>query len=262
MGPRPGDRAKHRWTAYRLTAGAPNRKTRPKVRGCVGPGTACRSPAARAVGCPARAGDEDRLAVVPQLGNGLADVGQRSVPAVLLRRVEVGPRVPPASELLDRGDVDDPVVEVGLGSDRSRARKPRSVATVLPPSGAFPGSGTQARTYSRTAAWAWSRVVPRPARRAGRRRCACRGRTRVHLGQRLRRRGDDEVDALAQLVELVVGHERRHLDKGVSAQVEAGHLAVDHTCGPPEPARSGDPGEPASVGRSAHNGPAYSSRLR
>src|SRR5689334_6936910 len=38
--------------------------------------------------------DEDRLAVVAQLRDGLADVGEGTVVAVLLRAVEVGPGVP------------------------------------------------------------------------------------------------------------------------------------------------------------------------
>src|SRR3712207_3765542 len=44
--------------------------------------------------------DEDGLAVVAQLRDGLADVGQRAVVAVLLRTVEVRPRVPAAGQLL------------------------------------------------------------------------------------------------------------------------------------------------------------------
>src|SRR4051812_18035785 len=52
-------------------------------------------------------GDEDRLAVVAQLRDGLADVGERAVVAVLLGAGEVGPRVPAAGQLLHRGDVHD-----------------------------------------------------------------------------------------------------------------------------------------------------------
>src|SRR5690606_8934977 len=55
-------------------------------------------------------GREQHLAVVAQLVDRLEDVGQRAVPALLLRRREVDARVPPAGELLDRRDVDDPVV--------------------------------------------------------------------------------------------------------------------------------------------------------
>ena len=59
-------------------------------------------------------GHEDGLAVVAQLGDRLADVGEGAVAAGLLRGVEVGARVPAAGQLLDRADVDDPVVQVGL----------------------------------------------------------------------------------------------------------------------------------------------------
>src|SRR5688572_1394047 len=46
---------------------------------------------------------EDGLAVVAQLRDGLADVGEGAVVAVLLGAVEVGPRVPAAGQLLDAG---------------------------------------------------------------------------------------------------------------------------------------------------------------
>ena len=38
---------------------------------------------------------------------------------------------------------------------------------------------------------------------------------------------DDQVDALAEHVQLGVGDERGHLDELVLAEVEPGHLAVD-----------------------------------
>ena len=49
----------------------------------------------------------------------------------------------------------------------------------------------------------------------------------VHLVQRLGRRLDDQVDAVAEHVEVEVGDQRGHLDQGVGPEVEAGHLAVD-----------------------------------
>src|SRR3954454_2286580 len=52
-------------------------------------------------------GDEDGLAVVAQLLDALADVGEGAVVAALGRRVVVGAREPAPGELLDRGDVDD-----------------------------------------------------------------------------------------------------------------------------------------------------------
>ena len=51
-----------------------------------------------------------------------------------------------------------------------------------------------------------------------------------HVGhgvESLLRRLDHQVDAVADDVQLGVGDEQRDLDKGVGAQVEAGHLAVD-----------------------------------
>src|SRR5687767_3429121 len=47
-------------------------------------------------------GHEDGLPVVAQLLDALLDVGERAVVAALGRSREVGPRVPPAGELLDR----------------------------------------------------------------------------------------------------------------------------------------------------------------
>ena len=49
----------------------------------------------------------------------------------------------------------------------------------------------------------------------------------VHLLERLGRRRDHDVDAVAELVELEVGDEGRDLDEGVVLEGEPGHLAVD-----------------------------------
>ena len=49
----------------------------------------------------------------------------------------------------------------------------------------------------------------------------------AHLVERLRGRLDDDVDAVAEHVELEVGDEGRDLDEGVGLEVEPGHLAVD-----------------------------------
>ena len=55
----------------------------------------------------------------------------------------------------------------------------------------------------------------------------------VHLLERGVRWRDDDVDAVAEDVELVVGDEDCELDQGVVDEVEPGHLAVDpdHVCG-------------------------------
>ena len=64
---------------------------------------------------------------------------------------------------------------------------------------------------------------------------------------------DDDVDALAEHVELEVGDQGRHLDQRVGAEVEAGHLTVDphqsvvHDRSPyATPALSDDSGSPPS----------------
>jgi hypothetical protein len=49
----------------------------------------------------------------------------------------------------------------------------------------------------------------------------------AHLVERLGRGLDDEVHALAEHLEVVVGDQRGDLDQGVGPEVEAGHLAVD-----------------------------------
>ena len=49
----------------------------------------------------------------------------------------------------------------------------------------------------------------------------------AHLGDRLVRRLDDDVDAVAEHVEVEVGDQGRDLDQRVVLQVETGHLAVD-----------------------------------
>ena len=49
----------------------------------------------------------------------------------------------------------------------------------------------------------------------------------VHLGERLGRLVDDDVDAVVERLELAVGDERRDLDDHVTAHVEPGHLEVE-----------------------------------
>src|SRR3954454_5530961 len=63
---------------------------------------------------PAGGRHEDGGPVVAELLDALPDVGESPMVAALHRRVEVRPGVPAPAELLDRGDVDDPVVQVGV----------------------------------------------------------------------------------------------------------------------------------------------------
>src|SRR4051812_8080504 len=56
----------------------------------------------------ARERHEDRTPVVLQLSDALPDVGERAVGEALRRLAEIHPRIPPAAQLLDRGDVDHP----------------------------------------------------------------------------------------------------------------------------------------------------------
>ena len=49
----------------------------------------------------------------------------------------------------------------------------------------------------------------------------------VHLVERGLRGLDDEVDTVAEDVELEVGDERGHLDECIGLEARAGHLAVD-----------------------------------
>ena len=108
----------------------------------------------------------------------------------------------------------------------SRARNVRSVATELPASGAGSrpavlldvrehlllglGEGDAALELGEQPGLLVHRAYVRP-----------------HLVERLRRRLHDQVDPLAEDVEIEVGDERGHLDQGVGHVVEAGHLTVD-----------------------------------
>src|SRR5205085_8755499 len=67
-------------------------------------------------GCAVRARqwDEQRLAVVLQFLDAVDDVGECAMAAVLDRRVVVHARVPAPGELLDRGHVDQAVVQVAV----------------------------------------------------------------------------------------------------------------------------------------------------
>src|SRR4029453_5507882 len=57
---------------------------------------------------------EHRLAVVPQLLDGLLHVGKRPMTARLGRRLVVDPWIPTAYQLLDAGDIDTAIVNVAL----------------------------------------------------------------------------------------------------------------------------------------------------
>ncbi len=110
----------------------------------------------------------------------------------------------------------------------SRARKPRSVAIELP------GERRGARVGHVLAD-----VVEHELLGLGHGDGGCADRVgeagaRVHLAHDLGHAGerglvgvDDDVDALAEHVELTVGDQDGDLDQRVAAEVEAGHLAVD-----------------------------------
>ena len=188
--------------------------------------------------------DEDGLAVVAQLLDALLDVGERAVVATLGRGGEVGAGVPPARELLDGGDVDDPVVQERLerlhvagqegavgGHGVAGERGPAAVGAVLLDVGQHLLLGVRERRTAVELVEQAGLLVHRPDELH-------------HLVEGLLRRLDDHVDALAEHVELEVGDECRHLDERVGAQVESGHLAVD-------PHQS-----------VAHDGPPYLARAR
>ncbi|MPM31659.1 hypothetical protein SDC9_78216 [bioreactor metagenome] len=171
--------------------------------------------------------DEDGLAVVAQLLDGLLDVGECAVVPVLGRGVVVGLRVPPPRQLLDRGDVDVAVVDVRL-----------QLGHVLGQEGAVgadrvAGQGRLARLLDVLADVGQHLLLGLGHRQAP-----------VELGQQagggvhlpdevphVCQGGggglDHHVDPVTEDVELPVRDERGHLDQLVMGQVEARHLAVD-----------------------------------
>ena len=171
---------------------------------------------------------EDRRAVVAELLDGLADVGERPVAAALLGRVEVDAGVPPARQLLDRGDVDHPVVqpvvqlghvageEAAVGRDGVAAQ--RRLARVGHPLLDVREDGLLGLLQRRRGG---DHLVGEPG---GRVHVADDVGHPLHL---LRGRTDDDVDALAEDVQLAVGDQGGDLDEQVAAEVEPGHLAVD-----------------------------------
>jgi hypothetical protein len=166
-------------------------------------------------------------AVVAELLDALLDVGQCAVVAALGGGVEVGPGEPSARQLLDRGDVDDPVVQERLEgrhvADQERAvgghgvaseRRPAALGTVLPDVRQHLSLGLTERDAG-VELLQESRTLVHGAD------------VGVHLRDGLRRRLDDQVDPLPEHVEVEVGDQGGHLDQGVRGEVETGHLAVD-----------------------------------
>ena len=118
-------------------------------------------------------GHEERLAVVLQLLDALLDVGERAVAAALLGGGEVDPRVPAAGQLLDRRDVDDPVVQVVLElghvpGEEAAVGRDRVAGERRPPRVGHAG----ADVVEHGLLGLGERSCRRRARRAGRRTCA------------------------------------------------------------------------------------------
>ena len=110
----------------------------------------------------------------------------------------------------------------------SRAMKARSVATLLPASGRPAAVGAVlADVGEHLRLGVGSRVIPCVELVEQARGLVHRPHEVAHLGQRLARRLDDQVDALADDVEVEVGDQGRDLDQGVGPQVETRHLTVD-----------------------------------
>ena len=130
-------------------------------------------------------------------------------------RLVVGPGEPAPRQLLDRGDVDDPVVQERL--------QRRHVADQERPVGGD-GVAGQRRAAALGAVLAdvgehlplglGQRDAVRRARRAGRTSRASAD-VVAHLLDRLGRRLDDDVDAVAEHVEVEVGHQGGDLDQRV-----------------------------------------------
>ena len=146
---------------------------------------------------------------------------------MLGRRVEVGAGVPAPRQLLDRGDVDDPVVEEAV----QQRHVPREEGAVGPdavagqrrarPLGALLAEVGQHLLLGLLQRHAALELVEEPGG-------GVHGAdVVVHLGQRLGGRLDDHVDPLAEDLQVVVGDQHGDLDQGVGDQVEPGHLAVD-----------------------------------
>ncbi len=146
---------------------------------------------------------------------------------VLLGRLEVGARVPAARQLLDRGDVDDPVVQVACQL-RHVAVEERPVRPDR-----VPGERGAARLGDPGADVVEDGLL-RLLERGARVELVEQARRRVHLPHEvvhLLERGrlgpDHDVDPVAEDVELGVGDHRGDLDERVGLEVQARHLAVD-----------------------------------
>jgi acyl-CoA thioesterase FadM len=200
-------------------------------RGRSGRGVLAQLEAARGLlglgGGGAGLGDHQHLAVVLQLLDRLADVGEGAVPAVLRGDVVVHPREPALGQLLEARDVDraigEPVRELGhvavqehaVGADAvARQRRLARLRAVL----LHIGEALRLRLGEGHAA---VELLEQPGdgvhvHHEG-----------IHALQRLGRGLDHDVDAVPEDVQIGVGHEHGDLDQRIALLVESGHLAVD-----------------------------------
>ncbi len=110
----------------------------------------------------------------------------------------------------------------------SRAMKPRSVAIELPHSGALRASLTCWRMKSSTWASASATVSVDASTALSSPDSLCMfDDDLVHLQQCLLGRGEHQVDPVAELVQLPVGHQAGHFEQPVAGQVKPRHLTVD-----------------------------------
>ena len=156
--------------------------------------------------------------------------------AGLRRRRVVGAREPSARQLLDRGDVDDPVVQKALEGGHVAAEE-RSVR----------GDGVAGERWPAGLGAVLTHIAEHLLLCLFERRAVVEDLEQsrrgvhladevIHLGERLCRGFDHHVDPVPEDVEVEVGDQSSHLDEGVGLDAEPRHLAVDphqtviHSC--------------------------------
>lgn len=171
--------------------------------------------------------NEDRLTVVAQFVDALANIGQGPVSPLLLRTREVHPWVPPSGEFLDARDVDHAVMQVRVESRHVASKEAAICGDSVPAQGGLSWFGHVTTEHLQEQILGLFDAHPLGQFREQARRGVHLADDVEHARESVVGRLDHEVDAVVDHVEVGIGDQHRHFDEGIGPEIETGHLTVD-----------------------------------